>query len=253
MAAVHRDSTERERENGLGSGASLPWKFALYSLQVTNSWNSFTGIISSYCCVYGYFLYFLRTFHRKRHQHFLALGKKIFSGFTWQNLNSGPKGAHLLQDDLGLWLILDQWRHPFASDFLIANSPTTYRRGFIQFLHGFFKEGVGRLRTQVLVSIGKDMDKTVCSAWNGLKNLGKCLILQGCQWWTEGLSCCSWCWIMLKPVWLINPKVKHPDSEGKCSRCGKISLSKKAELTQLAWWHMTDSKTFQSTKIQSHL
>lgn len=63
-----------DRESQPDPLVSLPWKFALCSLQVTDSRKFFTGIISSY------FLYCLRAFHCKRHQHFLALGNWNISG-----------------------------------------------------------------------------------------------------------------------------------------------------------------------------
>lgn len=91
-----------QRESRLGSWVGLPWKFVPYSLQVTNSWKSFTHIISSYCCACGYFLYSLRAFHWKRHQRFLASGNKYFEAPAAKTCTKGSKRAHLLQDALGL-------------------------------------------------------------------------------------------------------------------------------------------------------
>lgn len=48
---------------------------------------------------------------------------------------------------------------------------------------------------------------------------------QGCKWWTErGRVRLFWCWIMLKPVWLLN-----------CGRYGKVLLCKNAELPGDIW------------------
>lgn len=155
-----------QRESRLGSWVGLPWKFVPYSLQVTNSWKSFTRIISSYCCACGYFLYSLRAFHWKRHQHFLASGNKNI--FRLQL----PKPALRLQEStsaagcLGaVRLPLDQWRHSFASHLFVASSQTTCTRDCIPFLHRCFEEGVGRLGLSVILSNAEDIGETqaVCS------------------------------------------------------------------------------------------
>lgn len=104
------------RGSGLGFW-DLPWKFATYSLQVINSWKSFTDITSSYYCACGYFLYSLRTFYWKRCQHFLALGNRNI--FRLQM----PKPALRLQESTSatgclraVWLTLGQCRHSFFSN-----------------------------------------------------------------------------------------------------------------------------------------
>lgn len=151
-----------ERESGLDSWVGLPWKFTPYSLQVTNSWKSFTNIISSHCSACGYFLYSLRAFFSwKRHQHFLELGNRNI--FRVQLSKPAPR----LQESTSAAgsLTLGQWRHSFVSDLFVTSSQTTCIRGCIPFLHRCFEEGVGRLRFSVPLSNGEDIDETqtVCS------------------------------------------------------------------------------------------
>lgn len=154
------------RHSGLGSWVGLPWKFAPYSLQVTNHCKSFTDIMSSYSCTCGYFLYSLSAFHWKRQQHFLALGNTNIFRFQL------PKPALRLQESTSaagslraLWLTRCQQRHSFVSDLFVASSQTTCTMGCSPFLHRCFEEGVGRLGLSVLLSNGENIDETetVCS------------------------------------------------------------------------------------------
>ena len=124
------------RESGLGSWVGLPWKSTPYSLQVTNSWKSFTNVISSYCCACGYFVYSLRAFHWKRQQHFPALGNRNICRLQL------PKPTLRLQESTSaagslraVWLTLGQWRHSFVSGLFVASSQTTCIRGDTPFLH----------------------------------------------------------------------------------------------------------------------
>lgn len=159
VAAVSRGL----RESGLGSWVGLPWKFAPYSLQVTNHCKSFTDI---YSCACRYFLCSLSAFHWKRHQHFLALGNRNIFRFQL------PKPARRLQESTSaagslraVWLTLGQQRHSFVSDLFVASSQITCTRDCSPFLHRCFEEGVWRLGISILLSNGENLDETeaVCS------------------------------------------------------------------------------------------
>lgn len=94
---------------------------------------------------------------------------------------------------------------------------------------------------------------------DGSKTAGIMPCLQSYQR-RKGLSWCFWCCIMLKPAWLINPRVKHswqkgeavPDLVGyqiKQQTSGTANLSKDAKVTQLVWKHRAHSHFLMSGQV----